>query len=127
MMITNDVCIVCLIFDAFDMVHNLRWFIRTWPYALIGTIVTFLAGKNNLAMNLETVAHSYSVLWWLMCGIFTLVVFTYAKQLCDERICPLDRPHLIDKHEVENTTTSSHGRVHFPTRWICQYGYFIPL
>lgn len=73
-----------------------RWFIRTWPYPLIGLaymiyrIVVVCRGWSPAAGSASQ---------WAEGAIYTFLVVTYMKQVFDERICPLAQPFKVSVSE----------------------------
>ena len=73
-----------------------RWFIRTWPYPLIG-LVYMIYRIVVACYGWSPAAGSASQ--WAEGAIYTFLVVTYMKQVFDERICPLEQPFKVSVSE----------------------------
>lgn len=91
MSLVEDVALGYYSWDWCRGALNLRWFLRTWPYMLLGGIMAYWLWRND--SRISDFPQSRNVLWWIVCGVFSLVIFTYGKQIFDERICPKEGPY----------------------------------
>lgn len=91
MSLVEDVALRYYSWDWCRGALNLRWFLRTWPYMLLGGIMAYWLWRND--SRISDFPQSRNVLWWIVCGVFSLVIFTYGKQIFDERICPKEGPY----------------------------------
>lgn len=94
-----EIVVVILVTRDIRTGKNLRWFDRTTFYLLLGVVFTFFAFIAALKVRplekLTKIPVGHTTLWWLITGCLTVIIYTYSKQVFDERIFPkegVDRP-----------------------------------
>lgn len=74
---------------------DIYWFIRTSFYAGLGFIFTVPACLMICMVRplkkLAEIPVGHKTLWWLITGCLTVLIFTYSKQIFDERIFPKEK------------------------------------
>lgn len=74
---------------------NINWFIRTRFYAVLGFIFTapacIIVCTVRPLKKLAEIPIGHKTLWWLITGCLTVLIFTYSKQIFDERIFPHEK------------------------------------
>ena len=74
---------------------NINWFIRTRFYAVLGFIFTapacIIVCTVRPLKKLAEIPIGHKTLWWLITGCLTVLIFTYSKQIFDERIFPQEK------------------------------------
>ena len=94
LIVVIEVVVVILAARSLITDGNSHWFVRTNFYLVFGFIFTALAylmvRTFRPLKQLAEIPVGHKTLWWLITGCLAVLIYTYSKQIFDERICPKD-------------------------------------
>lgn len=105
LIIVIEVVVVILAARTILTDGNSHWFVRTYFYLAFGFIFTSVAYLMVLTVRplkqLAEIPIGHKTLWWLITGCLAVLIYTYSKQVFDERICPKNEETAPTKSTID--------------------------